>query len=99
MQNKIAGYINMHICPFPMIGGTELYISDLLIMNDFRGKGIGKALLLKAEEIAGTYKCVRIMLNNAKYAQSYIRSFYKKSGFFERDDFANFIKKISYNSV
>ena len=94
VQNEVAGYINMHICPFPMIGGKELYISDLLVKQNYRGKGIGKRLMNKAEETAQKHGCSRMMLNNAKEAESYKRSFYGKSGFTERLNFANFVKTL-----
>ncbi|MBN2533060.1 MAG: GNAT family N-acetyltransferase [Spirochaetales bacterium] len=94
VQSEITGYINMHICPFPMIGGKELYISDLLVKQDMRGNGIGKKLMEKAIEIAQENECTRIMLNNAKESESYRRSFYIKSGFIERPHFANFVKSV-----
>ena len=52
LKNKVVGYMNTHICLFPLLGGSELYISDLLINQNFRGKGIGKLFIAKAEELA-----------------------------------------------
>jgi GNAT superfamily N-acetyltransferase len=94
IQDQIAGYMNMHLCPFPMLGGLELYISDLLVKQEFRGKGMGREFLRIAEKRAQKHGCVRLMLNNAKDAVSYKRSFYGKSGFTERTHFANFVKTL-----
>ncbi|MBN2443577.1 MAG: GNAT family N-acetyltransferase [Spirochaetales bacterium] len=73
--------------------GSELYISDLLIDQNHRGKGIGNILLKKAEELASQHGCVRLMLNNSKDSESFRRSFYKKYGFNERIYFAHFVLK------
>ena len=91
-SNKIVGYIIMHIINFPMLCGKELYISDLFVDNKERGKGVGKKLLSFAENIAVKNACERLMLNNPKEYESYKRSFYKKLGFVERIEFANFVK-------
>jgi ribosomal protein S18 acetylase RimI-like enzyme len=95
VEGSIIGFCNAHLCHFPLIGGKELYISDLLVKMEQRGMGIGRLLLKAAEEFAIKEKCVRIMLNNGKNTESYIRSFYRKVGFTERGTFANFVKKLS----
>lgn len=93
-NNKISGYIIMHIISFPMISGKELYISDLFICSKQRGKGIGRQMLQKAEELAKQNNCTRLMLNNNNESISYERLFYKKNGFKERTVFSNFVKKL-----
>lgn len=91
---KLSGYMIVHIVGFPMIGGKELYISELFIGADERAKGIGRRFIEKAEEIAKMHNCNRIMLNNPKEYESYKRAFYSKLGFTERVNFANFVKPV-----
>ncbi len=90
-EDSINGYLNMHMIDFPLIQGKELYISDLVIKEEKRGKGHGTELLNYAKNFAQEQNCVRIMLNNFKESQAYIRGFYKKKGFLERENFANFV--------
>jgi GNAT superfamily N-acetyltransferase len=93
-DSDILGYINYHVIFFPMIGGAELYISDLLVDKNKRESGVGKFLLKEVEKIADEKGCKRIMLNNVKSALSYKRSFYEKNGYQERDNIANFVKNL-----
>ena len=91
---KITGYITAHFTVFPMIGGIECYISDLLVHPDTRGKSTGKKLLEEMSRIAESRGAARLMLNNHKDSESYRRDFYKKQNFTERDNFANFVKMV-----
>ncbi len=93
-EDTAAGYIIFHLIHYPMIAGKETYVSDLLIGENMRGKGIGKCLLLQAELFAKEKNCVRMMLNNPKESEGYKRDFYKKQGFTERTAFANFVKTL-----
>lgn len=93
-KKRISGYLVFHIVDYPMICGKELYVSDLLIDEEYRGKGVGKSLLSKAEEYSHKNGCQRMMLNNPKESAGYKRSFYKKQGFTERLLFANFVKEM-----
>lgn len=94
INNRAIGYINGHLCSFPLIGGVECYITELFIHPDFRGQKIGKKLLDEIERQAKSLGCKRIMLNNAKTSEAYETSFYKKNLLEERTAMANFVKKI-----
>jgi GNAT superfamily N-acetyltransferase len=77
-----------------MIEGTEGYISDLIVERAARGRGVGSQLIGTAEERARERRCKRLMLNNRITAQSFIREFYPKHGFRQRDGFANLVKAL-----
>ena len=93
-DNAVLGFIVSHWVPFPMLGGTEAYISDLVVSRRRRGQGIGRRLVSDIEIEARRRGCVRVMLNNRMSAESFRRSFYPKMGFRVRDDFANFVKTL-----
>lgn len=95
IDDKPVGYINVHVINFPMLNGKELYISDLLVSEKKRGKGIGKKLLDYVEDHYHQIGCTRLMLNNSKLSEGYIRGFYKKNGYTERTGFANFVKSLT----
>jgi ribosomal protein S18 acetylase RimI-like enzyme len=91
-KNVILGYIAIHLICFPMIAIREIYISDLYILKNKRGKGVGKKLIQVVEKFAVNNNYQRLMLNNKKTAESYKRDFYNKLGFKKRDEFSNFVK-------
>ncbi len=93
-QGLITGYILFHLLYCPIIGGKEIYVSDLFINENERGKGIGSSLIAKAEHFARENQCVRLMLNNLKESEGYRRDFYKKQGFTERTAIANYVKLL-----
>lgn len=93
-DGRALGYLVAHVAHFPMVGGRELYVSDLFIRREARGGGLGRALLACAEEEARVRSCVRVMLNNPKDSEGYRTSFYAKNGNVERTGFANFVKPL-----
>jgi len=93
-DEKIIGYMVIHLCPYPLLGSYEIYITDLVVTPEFRSKGVGKALIEKAAETGKAMNCKRLMLNNNKISESYIRSFYRKHNFDERTGFANFVYNL-----
>jgi ribosomal protein S18 acetylase RimI-like enzyme len=90
----VRGFIVVHWLPFPMLGGTEAYISDLIVGREARGQGVGRDLVAAAEREARARSCVRLMLNNRVAAESFQRAFYPKLGFRVRDEFANLVKVL-----
>jgi GNAT superfamily N-acetyltransferase len=90
----IAGYTALHWIPFPMLGGTEAYLSDMIVASARRGAGIGRALADAAERVARERGCQRLMLNNRLTAESFARGFYAKLGYRARDDFQGFVKPL-----
>lgn len=94
IAGEVVGYIAIHWVPFPMIQGWEAYISDLIVSQSVRGAGIGRRLLEAGESEARERGCTRLMLNNSKTTQSFVRGFYPKHGFREREGFANFVKLL-----
>ncbi|MXY60412.1 MAG: GNAT family N-acetyltransferase [Chloroflexi bacterium] len=91
---KAIAYVAVHWVPFPMLGGREAYVSDLIVGADWRGHGLGNRLIEAVEARAGEMGCERLMLNNRIAAESFERGFFAKAGFRQRTDFANFVKPL-----
>lgn len=94
IDGVVLGYVIVHWIPFPMLGGLEGYVSDLLVESAGRGAGLGSRLIDKVEALARDKGCVRLMLNNAIAAESFQRGFYPKRGYRRRDEFANMVKVL-----
>jgi GNAT superfamily N-acetyltransferase len=90
----IDGFIVVHWIPFPMLAGTEAYISDLIVERLQRGSGTGRGLVAIVEREARDRGCIRLMLNNRLAAESFKRGFYAKLGFRVREEFANLVKHL-----
>lgn len=90
----ILGYAAVHWIPFPLIYGREGYLSDLLVAQAGRGRGVGRRLLAQVEARAREVGCVRVMLNNARSSEAFAREFYPKEGYEERTQFANYVKYL-----
>jgi len=69
----------------------SIYISDLIVSNEFRGKGIGTLLMTEAEKYARENGANIIWLVTGKGLRS--NSFYKKFGYKKLTDFP----KLYYN--
>ncbi|HEU4784409.1 MAG TPA: GNAT family N-acetyltransferase [Ktedonobacterales bacterium] len=86
----VVGYLFVHWLPNLIFGG-EGYVSELFILPEARGQGIGGALLeeVKRRGIARGYQ--RLTLFNRRERESFQRGFYPKHGWVERDDAALFM--------
>ena len=74
LKGKIAGYI------FGNTNGGVAYLDDIIVSHKYRGKGIGKILLKKFEEIARKNKCHAYLLaTRDKHSGAIV--FYKKEGY------------------
>ena len=93
-EGVVVGFVVVHWVVFPMLAGTEAYVSDLIVAATRRGRGIGRSLVGAVEEEARSRGCVRLMLNNRIAANSFQRGFYPKLGYRHREEFANFVKPL-----
>ena len=59
-DGKIAGQVLFFQNFSTFVGKPGLYIEDLFVLPEFRGKGIGKKLLLKVVELAAERNCGRV---------------------------------------
>ena len=87
----LAGYTTVQWMPCLFLPDGEGYVSELFLNADFRGQGIGTQLMDVIKEEGKKRGCTRLMLINNKTRESYAREFYKKNGWIEREQMANFI--------
>jgi GNAT superfamily N-acetyltransferase len=93
---KVIGYVAVHWLPYLFLAGPEGYVSELFIRESERGKGVGRRLLEAVKNQAVKRGCTRLMLVNGRNRPSYERSFYKKLGWQERPEVANFVLPLLF---
>ncbi len=90
-EGKVVGFTSVHWVPFIMLGGFEGYVSDVFVSPRASGKGAGKLLVQKIMDEGKNRGCMRLMVTNGKDKPSYKWGFYKKLGWAERPNVANFV--------
>uniref|UniRef100_A0A4W5RPG3 Spermidine/spermine N1-acetyltransferase family member 2b n=1 Tax=Hucho hucho TaxID=62062 RepID=A0A4W5RPG3_9TELE len=58
----IVGYA-LYFYTYSTWKGRSVYMEDLYVMPDFRGKGIGKGLMAKVAQVGVEKQCVRLQLS------------------------------------
>jgi GNAT superfamily N-acetyltransferase len=89
-QGTAVGYLFVHWLPNLIFGG-EGYVSELFILPEARGRGVGGVLLEEAKRRGVAHGYQRLTLFNRRERESYQRGFYPKHGWIERDDAALFM--------
>ena len=90
-NGTIAGYVAVHWLPYLLLTGPEGYVSELFVRNSEQGRGIGTLLLDVIIKEGKARGCSRLSLLNMRNRESYQRGYYKKVGWEERENAANFI--------
>ncbi len=85
----ITGYISAHWLPYMTLSGPEGYVSELLVLESERDKGMGRKLLAAIREEALGRGCTRLQLVTGKDQDSY--NIYLKWGWTERPHLADFV--------
>jgi predicted N-acetyltransferase YhbS len=95
-NKKVVGYIHGEIVKYLLFAGSEMLISEVFVMENMRGKGVGKALIDAMETEAVKQRCFRITVLNSRERESYKRGFYPSMGYEERQGTAVFIKRLDW---
>ena len=94
----VLGYVAVHWLPYLILQGPEGFVSELFVAEAARGAGLGTKLLEAVRNMAIGRGCSRLMLVNRKTRESYQRGFYRKLGWEEREEFANFVLHLPLKS-
>lgn len=95
-NKNVVGYIHGEIVKYLLFAGSEMLISEVFVMENMRGKGVGKALIDAIETEAVKQRCFRISVLNSRERESYKRGFYPSMGYEERQGTAVFIKRLDW---
>ena len=75
---QVAGYALAFNC-YSSFRGSGLFLEDLFVRDEFRGKGVGQALLSRVTAWAAELGCFGIMLNVLDWNESALR-FFERAG-------------------
>ncbi|MGE4505124.1 MAG: GNAT family N-acetyltransferase [Desulfovibrionaceae bacterium] len=85
-----VGYAVAHWQRPLALPAPEGYLGELFVLEEFRGRGAGSALLERVVELARERGCFRVRLINGKESEAYLRGFYLRCGFAEREHIRDF---------
>ena len=88
-DGKAAGIMNFYFKLTTFTGRKILYIEDLYVREEYRGKGLGKLLLFKAREFAKDTDCEQIELKCAHWNEA-SAEFYKAQGMKNENEWITF---------
>ncbi|XP_066516193.1 thialysine N-epsilon-acetyltransferase-like [Hoplias malabaricus] len=60
--HSVVGYV-LYFYTYSTWRGRCVYMEDLYVMPDFRGKGIGKALMASVAKVCSEQQCARLQLS------------------------------------
>jgi ribosomal protein S18 acetylase RimI-like enzyme len=95
-DSDVVGYIHGEIVTHLLFAGSEMMISEVFVMAEARGQGVGRALIEVMETEAVKQRCFRISVLNSRERESYKRGFYPSLGYEERAGTAVFIKRLDW---
>ena len=98
-QNKIAGQMIFFKNFSTFLAKPGIFLEDIFVLPEFRGKGIGKKLLLKIIELAKERDYGRVEWNVLHWNEPAI-AFYKKLGAEPLDEWTTFrVKGENFNTI
>ncbi len=96
ISGRMVGYIHGETMTYLLFAGREMVISEVFVVQEARGQGVGKALMAAIEAEAVRHKCFRISVMNSRERESYKRDFYPSQGYEERTQTAIFSKRLDW---
>lgn len=96
ISGRMVGYIHGETMTYLLFAGREMVISEVFVVREARGQGVGKALMAAIEAEAVRHKCFRISVMNSRERESYKRDFYPSQGYEERAQTAIFSKRLDW---
>jgi len=88
---RVVGYAAVHWLPYLLLAGPEGYVSELFVHVAAQDRGIGTLLLDEIRRAGQERGCSRLSLLNMRNRESYRRGYYRKVGWEERENAANFV--------
>ena len=82
-SGRALGLMTISHRPQLRLTGKLVSIDELVVIEEARGSGVGRALLQKAKSLTASLNAPRLELHTKRTRESYRRQFYVKNGFSE----------------
>jgi len=79
-DDAVAGMVTFRTLPILRLAGLQTTIEELVVLPEWRGSGLGRALVNLAAEVAGNKGAVRLEVLTGEHRESTRRLFYEKAG-------------------
>lgn len=96
INDQVVGYVHGETITHLLFAGSEMFVSEVFVIESARSKGVGKTLMTAIETEATVRKCFRVTVMNGRERESYKRGFYPSLGYQERAQTAVFSKRIDW---
>lgn len=96
-SGQAIGLMTLSRRPQLRLAGTIVCIDELAVIDEARGRGVGRALLNRAKEIASELSAERLELHTNRARESYTRQFYVKNGFAEANSALMRLEKTDFS--
>lgn len=96
-SGQAIGLMTLSHRPQLRLAGTIVCIDELAVVDEARGRGVGRALLNRAKEIAIELSAERLELHTNRARESYTRQFYVKNGFAEANSALMRLEKTDFS--
>ena len=83
VDGTVRGMMTLSTSPQLRLAGLQVTIEELVVQDGDRGRGVGTALVARAQEYAREVKAKRLELHTNRTRPVYERGFYVKRGFAE----------------
>jgi GNAT superfamily N-acetyltransferase len=78
-DGRVVGFCNLMFLPRMNFTGPQAWIPDLVVSEEARGRGIGAALLSRAEDLARERGCWSVFLTSSNW-RTRSHEFYRREG-------------------
>jgi GNAT superfamily N-acetyltransferase len=92
IDGAVVGFLDLQLLPRLNFDRPQAWVPDLVVTERSRSRGVGAALLSRAEEVARAHGAFTLMLMSAHW-RTRAHAFYKREGM--RDAALEFVKNLT----